>query len=143
MFKKILVPVDGSALSMEAVRKAAALAERFESDLTILNVVVTPAQSPMVDPGLMIIPAQLITALEDEGRRILAQAQKEVPAGIAVNTEQKTGHPAQVIIELAAAGGYDLIILGSRGLGEIRGYLLGSISDRVSHHAPCSVLIVH
>lgn len=143
MFKKILVPVDGSPLSMEAVRQAAALAEKFAGALTILNVVMTPAQSSMVDPGLVVIPPQMMAVLEEEGRRILAQAQAEVPAGITVSAVQRFGHPAQEIIELAAEGDYDLIILGSRGLGEIKGYLLGSISDRVSHHAPCSVLIVH
>ncbi|MFZ5641336.1 MAG: universal stress protein [Bacillota bacterium] len=142
MFKKILVPVDGSALSMEAVRKAAALAERFESVLTIMHVVMTPVQSPMVDPAMLVIPPEVITALEEEGRRVLEMAKKEVPDGLTAMTVQKIGHPAQAIIELAGTGGYDLIVLGSRGLGEIRGFLLGSVSDRVSHHAPCSVLVV-
>lgn len=143
MFKKILVPVDGSALSMEAVRKAAALADKFQGAVTLLNVVVTPAQSPMVDPGLVVIPPQLITAMEEEGRQVLERVQQAVPAGVSVSTQQKIGHPAQTIIEVAKSGGFDLIVLGSRGLGEIKGYLLGSVSDRVSHHAPCAVMIVH
>lgn len=143
MFEKILVAVDGSDLSMDAVRKAAALAEKFGGAVTVLNVVVTPAQSSMVDPTLVVIPNQLIAALEEEGQRVLERAQQEIPAGVTVSLQQKIGHPAQTIIEVAKSGGFDLIILGSRGLGEIKGYLLGSISDRVSHHAPCAVMIVH
>lgn len=143
MFRKILVPVDGSPLSIAAVHKAAALAEKFQGELTLLNVVVNPVQNGVFDPGLVVIPPEIITALEEEGVRILETAAKEVPSGIAARTVQKFGHPAQTILELAREEGYDLIVIGSRGLGEIRGYLLGSVSDRVTHHAPCTVMIVH
>ena len=52
------------------------------------------------------------------------------------------GNPAETIIEIAEKGNYDLIVVGSRGLSSVKRFFLGSVSDDISHHAKCSVLIV-
>ena len=53
------------------------------------------------------------------------------------------GHPAETICRIAEEDGHDLIVMGSRGLSGIGSFFLGSVSDKVSHHTPCPVLIVH
>ena len=55
---------------------------------------------------------------------------------------ESIGHPANAIIEAAERGGYDLVIVGSRGLNAVERFLSGSVSGRVVSHAPCSVLVV-
>ena len=64
-------------------------------------------------------------------------------AGVPYAFRLETGHPAEVIVRLAETDGFDLVVLGSRGLGGVKEFLLGSVSNRVSHHARCPVLIVH
>jgi nucleotide-binding universal stress UspA family protein len=59
-----------------------------------------------------------------------------------INKKLEFGVPSDVIVEIAEKGNYDLIIVGSRGLGKVKRFLLGSVSDDVSHKAKCSVLIV-
>jgi nucleotide-binding universal stress UspA family protein len=75
------------------------------------------------------------TALADKAR---AQA---ALAGLDLDVELRPGHAAEVISEFAAAGGYDLVVLGHRG-HFLRDHLLGSTADRVAEHAPCPVMIV-
>jgi nucleotide-binding universal stress UspA family protein len=62
--------------------------------------------------------------------------------GVELETYAREGDPAEVIIELANEQQADLIVVGSRGLTGIKRFLLGSVSNKVSHHAPCSVMIV-
>jgi len=63
-------------------------------------------------------------------------------AGVPYEILTEVGHPAEVIVRIAEDDGYDLIVLGSRGMTAFKSFLLGSVSDKVSHHAHCPVLIV-
>jgi nucleotide-binding universal stress UspA family protein len=65
-----------------------------------------------------------------------------VPKGVELETYAREGDPAEVIIQVANEQQADLIVVGSRGLTGIQRFLLGSVSSKVSHHAPCSVMIV-
>ena len=56
--------------------------------------------------------------------------------------EARRGHPADVILDIAAERGVDLIVVGNKGMTGARRYLLGGVADKISHHAPCSVMIV-
>lgn len=142
MFKKILVPVDGSEFSFRAVKTAAALAEKFSSQVTLLHVVTLPFTAPAISPEVgVIIPQHIFDELEAEGRKVLTKAAAELGQA-SVKTQIRTGHPAMEIID-EAKNGYDLIVMGSRGLGELRGFVMGSVSDRVTHHSGCAVLVVH
>lgn len=142
MFKKILVPVDGSAFSFRAVKTAASLAEKYGSEVTLLYVVTMPFTSTAVSPEVgVIIPQHIFDELEAEGHKILAQAATDLSQAV-VKTQIRTGHPAMEIID-EAKNGYNLIVMGSRGLGELRGFVMGSVSDRVTHHSGCTVMVVH
>ena len=62
--------------------------------------------------------------------------------GVEVDWEARPGHPADVILDIASERGVDLIVVGNKGMTGARRYLLGGVSDKISHHAPCSVMIV-
>jgi nucleotide-binding universal stress UspA family protein len=64
-------------------------------------------------------------------------------AGIAVHSVARLGEPADALLAVAEEVGADLIVIGNRGISGVRRYLLGAVADRVAHHAPCSVQIVH
>lgn len=142
MFKKILVPVDGSDFSFKAVKTAASLAEKYDSKITLLYVMSSPFSTPTLSPEVGgLIPQNVFDELEKEGEQVLNRA-KTGFANASVETIIRTGHPAIEIID-ESKNEYDLIIMGSRGLGELKGFLMGSVSDRVTHHAGCTVMVVH
>lgn len=137
MFKKILVATDGSENANEAVRHAASLAS-MASAKTVLVLHVCPACTADID-------------LQDTNRKIAERIVED--AGSIVSVE---GADVQLIIEgdyppesvglaitdVAREKKADLIILGSRGLSEVKGLLLGSVSNKVVQHAECPVLVV-
>lgn len=141
MFKKVLVPVDGSEYSYRAVKTAASLAEKYGSEVTLIYVVALPTRSPGYAPELGVIPQRVLDDLEREGTEILHRA-KGYFTGAVVNTVVRIGHPTGEILDEVTKG-YDLIVMGSRGLGALRGFVMGSVSDRVSRNARCTVMIVH
>jgi nucleotide-binding universal stress UspA family protein len=135
--RNILVAVDGSAYSEAAVRVAAELVRQHgAASLTLLNVIeVVPSDTgPVEVPGSPADPEAW--AVFAKPREILAEA------GIQPKLLLREGDPANEIVEAAKVGGYELIVVGHRGLSPIKAFLLGSVSDRVVAHAPCSVLVV-
>lgn len=78
---------------------------------------------------------------QNVGERILSKAVEEVK-GVSATKRLELGNPAEEIIQIANKERYDLIVVGSRGLSRTKRFFLGSVSDDVSHHAHCSVLIV-
>lgn len=143
-YKKILVPVDGSGHSFRALSHAVALARSFAAELSILYVSVLSQQVPLYDQvkGTK-IPPNVSKDPANFAKTILAEAVKRVPEGISVKTYNELGEPRTAITDFAAQNGYEVIIIGSRGLGAISGLLLGSVSTYVVHHSPCPVLVVH
>jgi nucleotide-binding universal stress UspA family protein len=145
MYRNILLASDGSEDALRAARAAAALARRFGAALTVLHVYVIPPSVVALYgvPGTGMDPGSLLQ-MEDAAHNAVMQRTGEVldQEGVTYSTAGEIGHPAEVIARLARDRGCDLIVLGSRGLSGVRSFLLGSVSDRVAHHAPCSVLIV-
>lgn len=143
MFQTVLCPVDGSPQSLEALRVAADLAARYQARLRLLHVV--PVQwldllanrPPMGEVDLL--PKDLERRLVAEGERILAAALEGLPEG--AEAEQVEGVPAEVIC--AEAEKADVVVIGSRGMGRLRGMLMGSVSQYVTTHAKCPVMVVH
>jgi nucleotide-binding universal stress UspA family protein len=87
--------------------------------------------------------APLIHDMEEQGKMILDEAKRVVQAsGIEADTAMVHGIPPEEIIKKAQTDSYDLIVIGSRGRTAATSFLLGSVSDRVSHHARCPVLII-
>ncbi|MHB1042761.1 MAG: universal stress protein [Eubacteriales bacterium] len=147
MYKKILAPIDGSEKAAKAALHAADLASKLGAEMTLLYVL--PSLSPLVDTSYFSpdrfgnIQGAILDEFQRQGEEILRKV-KEGLAGynVTITTEISSGHPADEIITKINDGGYDLAVMGSRGLGEIKGYLMGSVSNRVSRHASCPVLIV-
>ncbi|MEN6620691.1 MAG: universal stress protein [Smithella sp.] len=142
-YKKILMPIDGSKNSLRALANAVALARSFEAEISILYVSVLSQQVPLYDQvkGAK-IPANVSTDPVNFAKTILAEAIKQVPEGIQVQTCNELGEPRIVITDFAQQNGYDIVVMGSRGLGTVSGLLLGSVSTYVVHHSPCPVLVV-
>jgi nucleotide-binding universal stress UspA family protein len=143
LYKKILVAIDGSRHSLKALSHAVMLARTFNAEISILYVSVLSQQVPLYDQvkGSK-IPANASTDPVNFAKTILAEAIEQVPEGIPVQTHNELGEPRTAITDFAAQNGYDIIVVGSRGLGAISGLLLGSVSTYVVHHSPCPVLVV-
>ncbi len=144
MYKKVLVPIDGSSHSDRAEQTAVEVAELMGAEVCLIHVIIPPQYTAFYGETPIPISQNVMDELENRGKALLDEhAAKYSGSPVKIRTELFVGHPAETICQRAKEGGYDLVIIGSRGLGAIKGYLLGSVSDRVSHHAPCSVLISH
>jgi len=141
---RILVPVDFSAHSQKAVRYATTLANKFGARVSLIHVVEDPFvtaawQSEAFIASLPELLNELITAAQTH----LAALKKDLAAhGFVVETEVITGRPAQAIVQHAAAGHFDLIVMGTHGRTGLSHALLGSVAERVVQKAPCGVLTV-
>ena len=137
--KKVLCPIDGSDSSKKALEIALAIARSAEATVTVLEVVEEfgplPGYYEAAPPG------------RDRIKWISEQRFEKIH-GVLEETQVKwdrmvrEGYPADQIIEVSKEGSYDMIVIGSRGLTAFGRFLLGSVSDRVVHHAECSVTVV-
>lgn len=144
MYRKVLVPLDGSIRANIAAEHAMDLAKTMKAEIMFLHVI--PALPPYVNSysdRLGGAYQQIHDELEATGREIMEGAKKDYEnSGVSMELKVIWGNPAMEICREAKEGRFDLIVMGSRGLGEIKGYLMGSISNRVVRHASCPVLIV-
>ena len=135
--KRILVPIDSSETSKRVLAQAAKVNRFSEAEIHILYV---------ADIHKLAINAYLsnniLAEIEKAGDRILGEAELAFPKEMHLVKIYRTGDPAEVIEEYEKEINADLIIMGSRGLGFVRGVLLGSVSKYVLEHAKCPVLIV-
>jgi len=139
VFNNILLGVDGSEHALRAAQTAGNLARAMKSKT--LRVVVAFEYIPpyLGEPNLQTV----IDARMNDAEDILQNALKamgEIPGE--VHTEVLEGSPAEAILDVAGTRQNDLIVMGSRGLGQLSGLLLGSQSQKVVQHAKCPVLIV-
>ena len=130
--KRILVAYDGGAPARRALDTAIELAKKFDAHLTVVSVVpVRPGRAPM-DPWDD--PAVHLQELED-AKAIIAERL------IGAELLEPFGDPARTIERLARDGEYDLVVVGSRGLGPLSRFFQGSVSEHVATHADTQVLI--
>lgn len=147
MFRKMLVPVDGSDCALKAVEIASDLADKHEGNIVLLHVSKTHKLPASVRHFLEVEhieepPAWLYErAVADH---ILQKAEERAKAGglIAVETAVRDGDPARVIVDFAKAQKVDAIVIGTRGVSDLRGLLMGSVAHQVSHLAECTVVAV-
>ena len=144
--KKMLVAIDGSETATKALDYALNLAEMCEAEVQILSVV--PSVESIMPRFIRTAPRKsytmFIEEVENRMKTILTEA-LEVAKRKSIKkiaTRLLKGHPADKIVKTAQEEGFDLIVLGSRGLSGIEEWVLGSVSDRVADRAACSVLIV-
>jgi nucleotide-binding universal stress UspA family protein len=136
MFKKILVAIDGSEYSHRALPAALEVAKKFESDVFVLHVYEH-------DRGRA---AAFVTESPAEATRLVGDAVKAArDAGLTAAGEvhdRAAGHVARDVVETARTTGSDLIVMGSRGLSDVQGLLLGSVTHKVMQLAHTAVLVV-
>jgi universal stress protein A len=141
-FRKILVPVDFSAHSEQAVRMAASIARRYEALLDIIHVY-EPLSYPLPEGYVMFTQQQLETMFAEFDRLLrLAKETAEAAGASQVETHVRQGLAVSAICELAREGAYDLIVMGTRGRTGLGHLLLGSVAESVLRAAPCPVLTV-
>ena len=143
MFSRILVGLDGSEYSLKALEFAVDLAKKYSSQLVLVHVVMRQIYAINPPEAGILAGTAIVRELEAEGKAILAKGEETVKAqGLPVEARLRQGVPAEELLRAAADEKVDLIVLGSRGLSQVRAFLLGSVSDKVSHHAKCPTLIV-
>jgi nucleotide-binding universal stress UspA family protein len=138
MIRNILVAVDGSENARAALDFAIDMAPRYGATLVLLHAF--PHVSDLLGTPQY---EQLLAARTLIGQRLLEAARTQVGDITATQTQLVEGPPTPAILRVAAEEGCDMIIMGSRGHGQIAGLLLGSVSSAVAQQARCPVLIVH
>ena len=144
-FSSILVGTDGSLTAHSAVQYAITLAGQSGAKLAIVSAY-EPVSPERVRAEALSAPEDVQWAIgprEDVLALLQAAAKSAAEAGLQdVATFARQGDGADAIIDVAEELGCDLIIVGNKGMTGARRFLLGSVPNKVSHHAPCSVLIV-
>jgi nucleotide-binding universal stress UspA family protein len=121
MYERILVGTDGSKTAAKAVDRAVQVASTSGASLTILTAAKPDRGTPVVE----------------------AEAARHADSGVRIDTKVVDDDPVAAIIETARDGAYDLVVMGNKGMrGVSRFFHLGSVPNKVSHHLPCSLLIV-
>ncbi len=141
---KILVPIDGSDVSFDAVEYAFQLAERYNSEISVVQIVPTSAWNYcLMTEDWNPIPVCTIREMEAEGERLLLSVLPLMKAaGVEVDARIDYGRPASKIVQIAKEENVDLIVMGSNRRGVIARLLFGSVSAEVFRRAPCPVLVV-
>ncbi|MCD6728348.1 MAG: universal stress protein [Solirubrobacteraceae bacterium] len=144
MLSVIVVGTDGSDTASEAVRQSIELAARLGARLEVVS-----AYEPVAGSRLRVEAQQAPTDVEwsinpreDVDANLAAAAVQAEQAGVPVATYARQGDPADAILDVAEETGADLIVVGNKGMTGAKRFLLGSVPNKVSHHAPCSVLII-
>ena len=143
-YRRLLAAFDGSPQAARALAEAIALSYTHNARLTVVTV--APRCYPWAygasQYGATVELVESSVGLERTYERILETAVSSVPDDISVTSLLKRGEPGPVIVDEASNGSYDLVVMGSRGRGELRSLLLGSVSHHVLRSSPVPVLIV-
>jgi nucleotide-binding universal stress UspA family protein len=144
MFARIVVGTDGSETAQQAVREATELAKQTGATLDVVSAF-DPVPASRLREERLEAPSDIEHAVnpQEDVNAILAEAERNVGgAGVEVRTFARQGEPADAILDVAEEENADLIVVGNKGMTGAKRFLLGSVPNKVSHHAPCSVLIV-
>jgi nucleotide-binding universal stress UspA family protein len=145
MFSSIVVGTDGSQTAREAVGQAVEMAKRLDASLHVVS-----AYEPVSGQGLRDAPAtslapdpQWVIRLREEVDATLEEAAAIArAAGVVVSVYARQGDAADAILDVAEERGADLVIIGNKGMTGAKRFLLGSVPNKVSHYAPCAVMII-
>jgi len=144
MFDRILVAVDGSDHALAAVKIAAEMQKKFASELLILCVY---RHHSLLEASMSMVRPENPEALDDSMSEFAGEVVEKAKASAAeigakkIRGFIKGGPPARTIIAFAKKRKVNLIVLGSRGVGDVEGYLLGSVSHKVTSLAGCPVMV--
>jgi nucleotide-binding universal stress UspA family protein len=143
MFQRLLMAFDGSRHAQQALTEAIDMAQTNGGTLTVISVAPAPSVWAMSGYDVPIDVDRVSKELEREYQSMLDGAVNRIPADLPVTKILKQGAPGPEIAGEANAGDYDLVVMGSRGRGELRSLLLGSVSHRVLQSSHVPVLVVH
>lgn len=150
MIKKVLVAIDGSENSDRALDFALDLAEKYVAGVTVLNVSESPAigavtlepTEPTAYAGVTVNFYKDLQSFHEEILRKAVNRAREFKPNVAVSSKLREGNAASEIVAEAKEGGFDIIVVGHKGLGRVKELFLGNISEKVAHLASCPVVIV-
>jgi nucleotide-binding universal stress UspA family protein len=144
VFSSIVVGTDGSETATRAVREAVAVAKAVGATVELVSAYAKESESRVradardapQDVQWAVNPRRAVEATLSDAASI-AQAE-----GVSVNTYARQADPADAILDVAEEQKADLIVVGNKGMTGAKRFLLGSVPDKISHHAPCSVMII-
>ena len=145
-YKKILVPYDGSDHAKKAVQQASDLAAAGDGTkiyiASVCNMVSAMSNFDQVSIAEGCLTTKLLEARESQCQKDIAEAKSMIPKDIPVEELYEVGSPGPVLLNMAEDNGIDLVVMGSRGLGPLKGIFMGSVSSYMVSRSKCPVLIV-
>ena len=144
MFGSIVVGTDGSTTAQEAVRQATELAKSLSAKVYLVSAYEPVPEGRLRDERHQ-VPEDLqwmVNPREDVEGTLEKGADELRELGVDVETMAREGDPADAILDVAEEKEADLIVVGNKGMTGAKRFLLGSVPNKVSHHAPCSVMII-
>ena len=144
LFKRIVVGTDGSETASVAVDHATQLAKATGAGLEVVSAF-EPVPQDRLRGEAQQVPGDVAHSVgprEDVNVNLEAALNQAKQAGVDVSTHSREGDPADAILDVAEETGADLIVVGNKGMTGARRFLLGSVPNKISHHAPCGVYIV-
>jgi len=144
VFSSIVVGTDGSETAAKAVDAAVELARLTGATLQIVSAY-EPVPVQRLRQEARQVPEDVqwtVNPRDDVDTTLADAADRAGGGGVAARTFAREGDPADAIVDVAEEVGADLIVVGNKGMTGARRFLLGSVPNRVSHHAPCAVMII-
>jgi nucleotide-binding universal stress UspA family protein len=144
MFGSIVVGTDGSETASEAVKQATELAKAVGAKIHLVSAF-EPVGNQRLREERQQVPEDMswmVNQREDVDATLRDAAEKIQEDGVDVETYARQGDPADAILDVAEEKNADLIVVGNKGMSGAKRFLLGSVPNKVSHHAPCSVMII-
>ena len=145
MYKAIVVGTDGSPTATQAVTHAAELASLAGAALHVVHAYRSPAAVVALDPAFAPIGLDVLNDGSAEHAEVVC-AEAALAAedrGAKVERHVVCGDAAEALIAVAEAVDADLLVVGNRGMSGVRRFLLGSVPNKISHHSPCHLMILH
>jgi nucleotide-binding universal stress UspA family protein len=144
MFSSIVVGTDGSETARKAVQQATELARQVGASVSLVSAF-EPVSKQRLRDERRDVPKDLewmVNPREDVDATLKEAAEEVAGAGVKVETFAREGDAADAILDVAEEQRADLIVVGNEGMTGAKRFLLGSVPNKVSHHAPSSVLII-
>ena len=136
MYTNVLVPTDGSEPAERAADQAIAIAEKFDATLHVLFVVDVEENY-----SFTVSTEPVVETLQAEGEKLTTEIASRAPDGLETVSTVTRGSAHEEIVDYAADHGVELIVMGTHGRRGLDRYLLGSVTERVTRSADCSVLV--